>query len=93
MVNLGAFRPRASSTGVKLSGLQKQVLGLYRQLWRATKNKQNPEILRKFIRKEFETYKTIPKHETTRIEWFLRNGFNKLELLQNENCTNITFFH
>ena len=81
------------SGAVRYSGLQKQVLGLYRQLWRATKNKESPLMLKKFIRKEFETYKTIPKHETTRIEWFLRNGYTKLELLQNEQCTNITFFY
>lgn len=77
----------------KYSGLQKQVLSLYRQFWRAASKKENPTLLRKYIRKEFDTYRVIPKHETMRIEWFLRNGHNKLEVLQSEHCINITFFY
>ncbi|KAL9655924.1 hypothetical protein ABK040_007545 [Willaertia magna] len=77
----------------KLSGIQRDVLSLYRQFLRTAKRKENPEMLKKYIRHEFNTYKDIPKNETNRIEWFLRNGYNKLEMLQNETCTSVTFFY
>ncbi|ROW11321.1 hypothetical protein VMCG_00882 [Cytospora schulzeri] len=65
----------------RLSGLQKEVLGLYRQCLRQSRIK--PETTRKhfeaFARAEFQKYVAIEKRDFAAIEFLLRKGRRQLE--------------
>ncbi|KAG8348497.1 hypothetical protein TRVL_00672 [Trypanosoma vivax] len=64
------------------SGLQLEILGLYRDLLRETcrmEDEQTRLNLRRFIRTEFEKNRGIPRQFVTRIEWQLHYGKNKLD--------------
>ncbi|KEG15145.1 hypothetical protein DQ04_00171090 [Trypanosoma grayi] len=67
------------------SGVQLEILGLYRDLLRETRRMEDPqtrENLRRFIRAEFSANSDIPRKFVTRIEWQLHHGRNKLEELR-----------
>lgn len=77
----------------RLSGLQIQVLSMYRIMLRAAETKENSSSIKKLIRSEFRKYgQSIPVTHHNRIEWHLNQSRNKLELLQNPNCKNVTVF-
>ncbi|KAG8164790.1 hypothetical protein KVR01_005065 [Diaporthe batatas] len=65
----------------RLSGLQKEVLGLYRQCLRETRKK--PDASRKhfqaFARSEFNKNLAIEKRDFAAIEFLLRKGRRQLE--------------
>jgi len=67
---------------MRLSGLQKEVLGLYRQCLRECRKK--PDATRShfqaFARKEFEKNITIEKRDFAAIEYLLRKGRRQLEM-------------
>eukprot|EP00741_Cyanophora_paradoxa_P015291 tig00000194_g14760.t1 len=73
----------------RLSGLQKQVLQLYRLTLRAAeaKDASSRSALKDFIRSEFRRQASIPKTEVTRIEFMLRRGKKQLETLQQPSIT------
>ncbi|KAL0489499.1 succinate dehydrogenase assembly factor 1, mitochondrial [Acrasis kona] len=75
----------------RLSGLQMQVLSVYRIMLRAAKEKQDASISR-MVRSEFRKNSSIPVTQHHRIEWMLNQSRGKLELMQSPNCTNVTFF-
>ena len=88
----GAGPAKDSAAGVtrRLSGMQKEVLALYRQLWRAAGRKTDPAVcasIRAHIRAEFDTHRQIPRRSVDAIEWRLRNGRQQLELLQKSKPT------
>ncbi|POS81062.1 hypothetical protein DHEL01_v200529 [Diaporthe helianthi] len=65
----------------RLSGLQKEVLSLYRQCLRETRKK--PDAARKhfqaFARSEFNKNLAIEKRDFAAIEFLLRKGRRQLE--------------
>lgn len=66
----------------RLSGLQKEVLHLYRNSVRVahTKPKQNQPHFIKYIREEFGKYKDLPRKDFTTIEHLLRVGNKRINL-------------
>lgn len=66
------------------SGLQKEVLLLYRKLLKttATKPVEHQPALRAIIKQEFQENKTLPRNQTAQIEYMLKKGKKKLDLLE-----------
>ncbi|PHH54256.1 Succinate dehydrogenase assembly factor 1, mitochondrial [Ceratocystis fimbriata CBS 114723] len=67
---------------MRLSGLQKDVLSLYRQCLRAARQKQggSRKHFEQFARAEFNKYRKVEKRDFATIEYFLRKGTKQLEL-------------
>ncbi|KAH8884439.1 hypothetical protein GQ53DRAFT_829688 [Thozetella sp. PMI_491] len=76
---------------MRLSGLQKEVLGLYRQCLRESRRK--PETARShfqlFARREFEKNVGIDKKNFAAIEFLLRKGRRQLEIYSSSGITDI----
>nr|CCC94321.1 conserved hypothetical protein [Trypanosoma congolense IL3000] len=71
--------------GPRRSGVQNEILQLYRELLRETRRLNDPQTqvcLRRFIRSEFDRNIAIPRKFVTRIEWQIHYGKNKLEELR-----------
>ncbi|KAH6844120.1 hypothetical protein B0T12DRAFT_359324 [Alternaria alternata] len=68
---------------VRLSGLQKDVLSLYRQCLRAVKQKPTSNMLvwrlMMIRRSEFHKHRDVGKKDFGTIEYLLRRGRNQLE--------------
>ncbi|ODQ62305.1 hypothetical protein WICANDRAFT_24941 [Wickerhamomyces anomalus NRRL Y-366-8] len=66
----------------KLSGLQKEVLKLYRLCIRAsyTKPKENRQHFVSYTKNEFAKFQQLPKKEFSTIEHLLRTGYKKYEM-------------
>ncbi|KKA26501.1 hypothetical protein TD95_004481 [Thielaviopsis punctulata] len=65
----------------RLSGLQKDVLALYRQCLRAARQKKESRThFEGFARAEFEKYRKLDKRDFSTIEYFLRKGQRQLEM-------------
>lgn len=66
------------------SGLQKQVLGLYRSFLRAVATKpvdQRPNLYA-HIRKQFDKDKTLRRMQINKIEHLIRQGEKKLRMIK-----------
>lgn len=61
------------------SGVQKQVLGLYRGLLRATRDQPN---MQQMVRDRFHQHRSIRRTEVLQIEFLLRQGRRQLQELQ-----------
>lgn len=66
----------------RLSGLQREVLHLYRTCIRTahTKPKENQPHFISYIRTEFGKYKTLPRKDFSTIEHLLRVGHRRLDM-------------
>ena len=75
----------------RLSGLQKDVLALYRQCLRAARAKPADTRLNfeSFARREFEKHLNMDKKDFGAIEFLLRKGNRQLETCTAPNITNI----
>ncbi|ORY11265.1 complex 1 protein-domain-containing protein [Clohesyomyces aquaticus] len=75
----------------KLSGLQRDVLKLYRQCIRAVRLKPDDtrENFRAFAREEFRKNVAMDKKDFGTIEYLLRRGRRQLEIYQDEGIRNI----
>ncbi|KAF2003448.1 hypothetical protein P154DRAFT_428685 [Amniculicola lignicola CBS 123094] len=75
----------------KLSGLQREVLSLYRQCIRAVREKpaDTRENFRDFTRTEFRKHFDHNKKDFGTIEYLLRKGRRQLELFQEPGIKNI----
>ena len=75
----------------RLSGLQRDVLSLYRQCVRAIK--QKPETsqanFRSFARREFEAHLHVDKKDFGTVEFLLRKGQRQLELYKAPGIRNV----
>lgn len=75
----------------RLSGLQREVLSLYRRCLRASRLK--PAATRpnfeSFARREFARHITLDKKDFGAIEFLLRKGHKQLEVYEAPNITNI----
>ena len=69
-----------------LTGVQKEVLALYRQLLRTVRAKdvdaETATFSAAYIRSEFEKHRSLKKTNILLIEHFLRQGRKQLALLQ-----------
>ncbi|CAO2648875.1 Nn.00g098240.m01.CDS01 [Neocucurbitaria sp. VM-36] len=65
----------------KLSGLQRDVLSLYRQCLRAVRQKptETQSHFRDFAKAQFHKYQHVGKKDFGTIEYLLRKGRNQLE--------------
>lgn len=71
------------------SRLQKEVLNLYKCCLLAAKGKSGFE---KTIKEEFRRNSSVPRTETMRIEFLLRNGRKKLQMIQDPQITGMGHF-
>ncbi|CAK4031662.1 Hypothetical predicted protein [Lecanosticta acicola] len=75
----------------RLSGLQRDVLSLYRQCLRAARQKPSDTRpnFEAFARREFEKNIEMDKKDFGTIEFLLRKGTRQLEIYEAPNITNI----
>ena len=75
----------------RLSGLQKDVLALYRQCLRAARVKPSDTRpnFEAFARREFEKNLNMDKKDFGAVEFLLRKGQRQLETYEAPNITNI----
>ncbi|EME89552.1 uncharacterized protein MYCFIDRAFT_26785 [Pseudocercospora fijiensis CIRAD86] len=75
----------------RLSGLQRDVLSLYRQCLRTARKKpaSTRENFKNFARREFEKNLGMDRKDFGAIEFLLRKGHRQLEVFGAENITNI----
>lgn len=76
---------------VRLSGLQRDVLSLYRKCLRAARAKpvDTRHNFEAFARREFEKNMDRDKKDFSTIEFLLRKGERQLETYEAPNITNI----
>ncbi|XP_037676322.1 succinate dehydrogenase assembly factor 1, mitochondrial [Choloepus didactylus] len=68
----------------RLSRMQRQVLGLYRELLRAGRGKPGAEAR---VRAEFRQHACLPRSDVLRIEYLYRRGRRQLQLLRSGHAT------
>mmetsp|Transcript_11708 Transcript_11708/g.21420 ORF Transcript_11708/g.21420 Transcript_11708/m.21420 type:complete len:87 (+) Transcript_11708:114-374(+) len=75
----------------KLSGVQRQVLGLYASFIRAAKTKPIDEQAQwiETIRQGFREGGSVKRNNFKKIEWLLRQGKKKLEQFENTSMKRI----
>ena len=75
----------------RLSGLQRDVLNLYRSCLRAARAKpiETRTHFEAFARKKFEENLHLDKKDFGTIEFLLRKGRRQLEIYEGPNITNI----
>lgn len=71
------------------SRLQREVLNLYKSCLAAAKGKPGFD---RTVREEFRRNAIVPRAETMRIEYLLRNGRKKLEMIQDPHITGMGHF-
>lgn len=99
IVRLYPEKPRGSYFAIseflyimaRLSGLQREVLKLYRACIRSVKTKpeQNREHWRLYIREEFGKHRHLPKMLFSVIEHLIRVGHRRYEMYLNPNIKDI----
>lgn len=74
-----------------LSGLQKEVLSLLRSVVRAARAKPPASRAAAMLqlRAEFEQHSRLPRGDVPRVEWLLRRGRGKLELLRGASALSL----
>ncbi|KAL7801359.1 hypothetical protein V8C43DRAFT_301370 [Trichoderma afarasin] len=80
---------------MRLSGLQKEVLALYRQCLRECRKKpQNTRAhFEKFVRDEFSRNIAVEKRDFAAIEFLLRKGHRQLDVYSSPGIKDIRFRH
>ncbi|KAJ8308386.1 hypothetical protein KUTeg_013260 [Tegillarca granosa] len=71
------------------SQIQLQVLSLYKEFLRISKNKPG---MNSYIRSEFKKHAQIPRTDTLRIEQLLRRGQRQLDLISTVNVESVGVF-
>lgn len=82
-----------SSSGPKLSGMQKQVLSLYREFLRAARSKPPEDRLRikSIVSAEFRSNsKVIDRKNFLYIEYLLRRGKKQLDQLKDPDTVGLS---
>ncbi|EFN55735.1 hypothetical protein CHLNCDRAFT_134067 [Chlorella variabilis] len=79
----------------RLSGLQKQVLSLYRSALRLSraKEQQGGEAIAVLARAEIERYRSVSRKDYQLIEHLIRKGKRQLERLQSPEVTGVRLHH
>ncbi|KAL4930599.1 succinate dehydrogenase assembly factor 1 [Aspergillus undulatus] len=75
----------------RLSGLQREVLSLYRKCLREIRKKpvESQSNFRFYARMEFEKHISISKKDFSAIEYLLRKGSRQLEMYSSPGIRNI----
>lgn len=75
----------------RLSGLQREVLKLYRACFRSIKTKPHGtrDHWKAYIREEFEKHRSLPKKQFSVIEHLIRVGHRRYEMYLNPNIKDI----
>lgn len=74
------------ASGVKRSGIQKQVLSLYKECLRAAEAK-SPQF-KSVVRSEFyKNGKSIQRSDTMRIEYMVRQGRRRLDMMKDPHVS------
>ncbi|CAK7210867.1 hypothetical protein SBRCBS47491_000923 [Sporothrix bragantina] len=75
----------------RLSGLQREVLSLYRQCLRACRQKPDGGRARfeEYVRNEFVKHRDLEKRDFGAIEYLLRKGRRQLEVMSSSWITDI----
>ncbi|KAI9293039.1 hypothetical protein K502DRAFT_306962 [Neoconidiobolus thromboides FSU 785] len=78
---------------MKKSGLQKEILALYRTVLRAVRLKpeENRTSFKQYARYQFDKYKNIDHKDFNTIEFLLRKGKRQLEIYSGEGIKNVKF--
>lgn len=71
------------------SRLQKEVLSLYRQCLKAAKSRPG---FADSVKAEFRRNVSVPKSETMRIEYLLRQGYKKLDMMKDPHVSGMGHF-
>ncbi|KAL4808570.1 complex 1 protein-domain-containing protein [Aspergillus recurvatus] len=75
----------------RLSGLQREVLSLYRKCLREIRKKpiESRNNFKSYARAEFEKHISISKKDFSAIEYLLRKGSRQLEMYSSPGIRNI----
>ncbi|OJJ36763.1 hypothetical protein ASPWEDRAFT_107976 [Aspergillus wentii DTO 134E9] len=75
----------------RLSGLQREVLSLYRKCLRETRRKpmETRDNFKTYARAEFQKSLTVSKKDFNAIEYLLRKGYRQLEMYSSPRIRNI----
>ena len=73
----------------RMSRVQKQVLSLYKQFMRATKDQPG---FQEYIQREFRKNAAMPKTESIKIEYLLRRGWRQLDMLKTSSVSSAGVF-
>ncbi|KAJ9201129.1 complex 1 protein-domain-containing protein [Paecilomyces variotii] len=75
----------------RLSGLQREVLSLYRQCFREIRKKPTDaqENFRNYARTEFRKNLNVSKKDFAAVEYLLRKGHRQLEMYSSPGIRNI----
>ncbi|KAL7753758.1 hypothetical protein RI367_000689 [Sorochytrium milnesiophthora] len=82
-----------SSPTRRLSGLQRQVLSLYRDCLRCIRHKEphTRDNWRRFTRREFDKYRdSVSPRDINAVEALLRAGRKRLETMQHPSVKNVS---
>ena len=71
------------------SKIQKQVLSLYKQFLRVTKDQPS---FTDYIRSEFRKNASMPRTDTIKIEYLLRRGWRQLDMLKTSSVSGAGVF-
>lgn len=85
-----------ASTGAKLSGMQKQVLGLYRGFLRAahTKSPEERRQIESIVSAEFRrNSKLVDRKNFIYIEYLLRRGKKQLDQLSSPDTVGLSYLN
>ncbi|EFW14531.1 conserved hypothetical protein [Coccidioides posadasii str. Silveira] len=77
---------------MRLSGLQRQVLALYRQCLREIRKKPvgSQANFKRYARQEFQKNRDVNRKDFATIEYLLRRGQKQLEMYASPGIRNIT---
>ncbi|KAJ5217539.1 uncharacterized protein N7469_011164 [Penicillium citrinum] len=75
----------------RLSGLQREVLSLYRQCFREIRNKpaDSRNNFKQYARAEFQKHRSVNKKDFGAVEYLLRKGHRQLEMYSSLGIRNI----
>ena len=74
---------------MKHSKLQLQVLALYKECMRAAQHKPGVQAT---VRTEFHRNSQLPRTDTLRIEYAMRNGYRKLDMMRDPRVSGMGQF-
>ncbi|KAJ5443876.1 uncharacterized protein N7458_007748 [Penicillium daleae] len=75
----------------RLSGLQREVLSLYRQCLREVRKKpiDAQSNFKNYARAEFQKHRSVNKKDFSAVEYLLRKGHRQLEMYASPGIRNI----
>ncbi|ODV97505.1 hypothetical protein PACTADRAFT_36642 [Pachysolen tannophilus NRRL Y-2460] len=75
----------------RLSGLQKEVIALYRECIRSAykKPKENRNHWVNYVHSEFAKYRKLPKKEFATVEHLLRVGHRRFEMYSSDTIRDV----